>query len=92
MVNVYKDYKIDSDDNQYTLYKETVVKENGKTKKTKRPLGYFSSFWRAVKQIIRLEISREISENEMDLAEAVRRIEEKHNEFERLLLNKTNGE
>lgn len=42
-----------------------------------------------MKYIIRLEISKEISENDMDLAEAVRRIEAKYDEFERILLSKT---
>ena len=90
MVNVYKGYKIDSDDMQFTLFNETEPSGKGKSEQRNiRPIGYFNSFGNAVKYIIRLEISKEISENDMDLAETVRRIEAKYDEFERILLSKT---
>lgn len=64
MVNVYKGYKIDSDDMQFTLFNETDPIGKGKSaKRNIRPIGYFNSFWNAVKYIIRLEISKEISDS-----------------------------
>lgn len=58
MVNVYKGYKIDSDDMQFTLFNETEPSGKGKSdKRNIRPIGYFNSFGNAVKYIIRCDES-----------------------------------